>query len=112
MTYFLAVKGTVSNIWRPDRSEKLSPAAQAAQLQQQVCWEQVEAAPQLLHGLGWGQGGRRGEAGAGSALCSLLLEVTHQPAASAPTGNLLEMQSLALPWISLDLNLHFNKFPR
>lgn len=52
MTYFLAVKGTVSNIWRPDRSEKLSPAAQAAQLQQQVCWEQVEAAPQLLHGLG------------------------------------------------------------
>lgn len=85
------------NIWKPDLSEKLRPAAQAAWRGQQLCWALVEGG--LLGSPENGQGGRGrkgvekqgrevvGGRGGGAQSRDLLLRMFHQPAVSAPPGN-------------------------
>lgn len=88
----LAVKETVLNIWKPDLSEKLRLAAQAAWRGQQLCWALAEDG--LLGSPDNGQGGRRrkrvekqGRGLRGTQSRDLLLRMFHQQAASAPPGN-------------------------
>lgn len=112
------------NIWKPDLSEKLRPAAQAAWRGQQLCWALAEGG--LLGSPDNGQGGRGrkgvekqgrevvGGRGGGRSLetyysgCSTNQQYQHLPG----TETCWKCRVSGLTLDLLNLNLHPNKFPQ